>query len=1761
MMKRILMLVISGLSLWTMDAQAQEIITTYRSLVPLKEATSFADNTVVWVLIQPPGLKGGEATMTITSKLDSISRTANDDGINGDFYSDDGIYTGNFSITQSEETSADILRLGSGGKATIASPLVPGVSVPIYGDYYAPQLLLSAFPVRFSPEASFGAQDTTTISFFSNEGGEFEIRINGRLVSFGTMTTGSNTFIWDGQKFPEGSQTVSVTVWDEARNCSGQSTEVCIDNTPPAITYFSVNPLYFSPGNVDGANDYTWVSMGSNEDANGTVSIKGQLLSFTYGTASIKSTFFLPGQVGETFGDITKETVYFRGFPWLGRDYPGDTPFAEGRHELRLEIGDGAGNSSFNTTNVYIDNTPPRIDQIDNDTLGLTRNLNENILFTLRSSDWIGSQATLAERGEASVHLDQSGTISSAETVTKDKSRVLNLNGGWDQFDTNYPVGGKITIYQGTRTNTFEIANYNTINQLMTDINQTAFSGNSAIGVISYNAATDKFTIFGNKAEMLSLEETVEESYRMPFFRAIRIPTGVIRLSDQSDGTYRGYYQVPPTEGTYTWSIIGILRDRAGNLATNSGAVFGTISINGSQKEIVSSKIISLNISPNPNTTIFNLEQQGKITFKLTAADLYGSELLAATITSTSSSITILNGSLTAGKTMLIWDGSTLKGTNSSRIWRALSVNGAVTISNANLYTGEAIGDYQTYAGLLNLSDLRMAEGTFSTAGRAYVDIGLNHTGIMLNDEGINGDERAGDGIYTYIYTVKPGDDTTDGPVYGHFVNVSGKQADNDGYPFEDKITSNDLRINIDTVPPRITNTGATPIPFNPHERSLRLTYTLTEGANIKIEIRQDVNNTAENISDDILIGVLGPYKANAGDNIFNWDGRISGNICQDGAYYCVFRAEDTAGNRSPEVAGAYFRLSTVKMEVLKIEVYPDEFKPDSELERPSISFKIKVSATKKQLENLGFNLNPSIPLLKPYAFVIPKIYNSNGEGADATQLDYNGDIDSDPFPSAEYKKKGVGNYVYVGPNRYVPELIHDANNNLPDIGDGNKGNDYDALVPLDMQDPGDPNNTIWTCSFSYRVKKPYTPPPGTYIVRVEAELVSAKWKFVDYEKDPSGKPIREMWHEDIYPFHYGVKAEPQQVTFKVIGVPVVPTDSSPPVILATNPGNNVEVKPGDIKAGVENKENGIWAQIQDVPPADSGGVGVDFQASTIELKDPNGNKVPGEKRNSGDKIYYVIEKDLIIGGQYTIIIEAKDNRGNSTGKVTRSFMLKDEKGPEITGVYPTSGDYDPFQIKELRATLSELNSGKAGIDWDKCSISLNRDNQPLGVSRKSMTDRDENHGSLVYELTHSLSESGTYTMVITAYDKKGNSNIMTINFMVKTTGWIDVNLGTLTYLSIPPFTTVSDNTGTSTTVGTDTITIATSSLTIGNNLVVVGRVISFRWNNTTRITFTNSENKKPTLIMHYTDADVEQMRQLARNEDDLRIYGYNGSNWESVSYSKNVKAANNRVEIELQEELKEGYVLMYTSPPPIYVYGTDTKGARQAYLFLPSGTKVNNQTLLEDGQLTVGTTSDLSGKPDTLKVVGQVIQFFYLGNNASGKYFDKQGDLKMYYYNDELPAGVTKDKLKLYGDWSSMGTLTITESNPNVIQVILPVSVALKGRYALGYIEEAPITKETVTAFQQSVAVYPNPVKNGLATFRYNLERAAKVNIKVYTIMGQLVWDKEYNDAAGTNIEHKWELKNDSGNAIATGVYICRITADDGVEEMTVIKKLIVVQ
>jgi len=96
---------------------------------------------------------------------------------------------------------------------------------------------------------------------------------------------------------------------------------------------------------------------------------------------------------------------------------------------------------------------------------------------------------------------------------------------------------------------------------------------------------------------------------------------------------------------------------------------------------------------------------------------------------------------------------------------------------------------------------------------------------------------------------------------------------------------------------------------------------------------------------------------------------------------------------------------------------------------------------------------------------------------------------------------------------------------------------------------------------------------------------------------------------------------------------------------------------------------------------------------------------------------------------------------------------------------------------------------------------------------------------------------------------------------------------------------------------------------------------------------------------------------------------------------------------------------------------------------------------------------------------------------------------------------------------------------------------------------------------FEQNVFVYPNPVRNGQGTFQFlTIRDGATIFLKIYTLSGTLVFEKEFdNVATGNVISFPWNVTNQAGNKLGRGLYYYVAREQDPAGTLQTIKKMAV--
>ncbi|MDO8735065.1 MAG: T9SS type A sorting domain-containing protein [Elusimicrobiota bacterium] len=98
-------------------------------------------------------------------------------------------------------------------------------------------------------------------------------------------------------------------------------------------------------------------------------------------------------------------------------------------------------------------------------------------------------------------------------------------------------------------------------------------------------------------------------------------------------------------------------------------------------------------------------------------------------------------------------------------------------------------------------------------------------------------------------------------------------------------------------------------------------------------------------------------------------------------------------------------------------------------------------------------------------------------------------------------------------------------------------------------------------------------------------------------------------------------------------------------------------------------------------------------------------------------------------------------------------------------------------------------------------------------------------------------------------------------------------------------------------------------------------------------------------------------------------------------------------------------------------------------------------------------------------------------------------------------------------------------------------------------------------STFESSVKAYPNPAKGVPANISYNINAPSTLTLEIFNLLGDLVYTKEWTKLSAGAYAEPWNLVNDSGSKIGSGVFLYRIKANDGASTYSVTKKLIAIQ
>jgi flagellar hook assembly protein FlgD len=156
------------------------------------------------------------------------------------------------------------------------------------------------------------------------------------------------------------------------------------------------------------------------------------------------------------------------------------------------------------------------------------------------------------------------------------------------------------------------------------------------------------------------------------------------------------------------------------------------------------------------------------------------------------------------------------------------------------------------------------------------------------------------------------------------------------------------------------------------------------------------------------------------------------------------------------------------------------------------------------------------------------------------------------------------------------------------------------------------------------------------------------------------------------------------------------------------------------------------------------------------------------------------------------------------------------------------------------------------------------------------------------------------------------------------------------------------------------------------------------------------------------------------------------------------------------------------------------------------------------------------------------------------------------------VPDGGYKFKIIGSTDVSAIADITGDVLNASALSLDRPI-------------DEIPVTRgaslDPVLDFEQHTFVFPNPISGNKGTFQIFLPFQARVKLRIYTMAGQLVHEKDFGEqAASYNVSgpvtYVWNKVNQSGRTIARGMYYALVRIEGSLGDRTVLqttKKILV--
>ena len=572
---------------------------------------------------------------------------------------------------------------------------------------------------------------------------------------------------------------------------------------------------------------------------------------------------------------------------------------------------------------------------------------------------------------------------------------------------------------------------------------------------------------------------------------------------------------------------------------------------------------------------------------------------------------------------------------------------------------------------------------------------------------------------------------------------------------------------------------------------------------------------------------------------------------------------------------------------------------------------------------------------------------------------------------------------------------------------------------------------------------------------------------------------------------------------------------TSVPIVLSTTP-----ITSPPESAFTNEQIAAVEAKLQET---NNGGIDFSPTGSEIRLLDKNGNVVPGvQEDDSVDTISWKLLKPLTVDGSddgdYTIKV-VPVNRAKRRGDEVRFSFVYDTVAPEVEAVFPMTTETETGEPGNSLGEIYVLISDKlpsSGIDWENATSDW--------IKLVDESGKDDYLGNIYYDSTNSIlilsltiplasdgSQDGVYTVLVSPEDKAGNA--------LK-----DPDEFKFYYDTRAPVVDV-------------------------NALIINGKPLI---TDTTADEYPTSVNTPNSVVIEAKLTDDGLGADLAKST--IRVSPPGG---EAIS-GKVIQNGLDTIQLTTGALTQEGIYQI-----TIITVGLDVgdvgiqPSAEMTISFLFEITKpvaqltdYGGRTTIENETVTLkGTALDEARN----NVDASDVALIEIGGTGPG---DKELDW--------IPAkDDSKEKEAPWSSWS----LDFLPSESGEYELVIRVTDNA-GNFEI--YEGVTLNFTVSLGFGGNTYTWPNPASRSRGDkvhFSFNLNITGsnpKVTLNIYDIAGTLVYQKVFTDIKpGRELDQidPWNLRNDSGAEVASGVYLFRIEADDGENKANVLGNILVIK